>query len=199
MNPYAESTAPTWLPTTTGKRFEILAPTADMIDISDIATSLAKIPRWIGKTHLPYSVAQHSVWVSYRVTQLAAPFALLHDAHEAYVNDISSPLKAALRQVSRANGIERDLLDEIVEPIDAVIFRKFGLPWPVPPHIRIAVKYADMQALSTEKRDLCVPHPDWAQVPLPPEDAAPIKPLPWAKAHDQFMRRFAELFGHAFL
>jgi hypothetical protein len=70
--------------------------TPDDIDINDIATALAHTNRFLGHTVVPFSVASHSIDVSWRLRdhgpslQLAG---LLHDASEAYLGDVPSPLK----------------------------------------------------------------------------------------------------------
>lgn len=86
--------------TFSGAEFDPYEPTADVIDIRDIAAALSNINRFIGHTEYPYSVAQHSVLVARMVPApvLTPPTltlaALLHDAHEAYLGDMSAPLKA---------------------------------------------------------------------------------------------------------
>lgn len=70
----------------------------DDIRISDIAHHLSLICRYTGACPDHYSVAQHSVYVGERMwaryqTAEAALAGLLHDAAEAYFNDIASPVK----------------------------------------------------------------------------------------------------------
>lgn len=71
------------------------------IDVRDIAHALSLINRFTGATRRPYSVAEHSLLVAdfARRDGASAPVqlaALVHDAHEAYVGDVSSPLKQVL-------------------------------------------------------------------------------------------------------
>ena len=95
--------------TFSGKRINFAAPEESDFDISDIAHALSRIPRYGG--HLPcehYSVGQHSVLVAraaqllYRERHNEDPpkalllRALLHDAQEAYLGDVVSPLKGLL-------------------------------------------------------------------------------------------------------
>jgi 5'-nucleotidase len=195
---FSIDTAPTWIPTISGVKVDLLAPKVDMIRIGDIAAALAKVNRWTGHTALPYSVAQHSVFVSRQCERHFAQYALLNDARAAYLGDISSTVKAAIRAflppaVTDAIKVLENLLDQ-------AIFLRFGLAWPMPPHVAIAVKFADARALATEKRDVlgdsgAADNPAWAPVALPPPYADPIKPMKWDKAQDAFMARFTELFG----
>jgi hypothetical protein len=68
------------------------------IRIVDIAHHLSNICRYTGACPQFYSVAQHSVYVSSLMydmhgTAEAALAGLLHDAAEAYFNDLASPVK----------------------------------------------------------------------------------------------------------
>ena len=86
------------LETVSGKKINIADPDPSTIDISDIAWALSRMPRFSGHTipYIPYSVAQHCI----RVMKELAPhgpeiqmYGLLHDAAEAYINDLPSPVK----------------------------------------------------------------------------------------------------------
>lgn len=87
--------------TISGRIVDLVEPDCDQIDIHDIAWSLARIARWNGHTTgvIPYTVAQHSLWVAGAAQEFsdAEPsvvlHALLHDAHEAYLGDITTPVK----------------------------------------------------------------------------------------------------------
>lgn len=66
--------------------------------IDDIATHLSNICRFGGGVSKWYSVAEHSVRCSELLTNRGAHpeyvfGALMHDAHEAYVGDITTPVK----------------------------------------------------------------------------------------------------------
>lgn len=75
--------------------FDFRRPEAMRYDIVVIAHSLSKLCRFTGHVsgNAIYSVAQHSVLVSRMVPLEHALDGLLHDAHEAYVGDMSAPLK----------------------------------------------------------------------------------------------------------
>lgn len=81
-----------WIVTYTGKRFWPLDPRPQDIDIVDIAHALSNIVRFTGHVSSFYSVAQHSYLVS-KMCRDHALYGLLHDASEAYLCDISTPVK----------------------------------------------------------------------------------------------------------
>lgn len=126
-----------------GNYFRLDEPELSYISITQIAHSLSCIGRFTGHTKRFYSVAQHSVFVSYLVPQRFALHALLHDAGEAIYGDIGSPLKQVLRDAWPG-------LRDFLHRIDASIWAQFGLPEFEPAE----VKWADLVALATEKRDL---------------------------------------------
>lgn len=167
-----------WIQLHSGRKFVPAAPRAEDILIEDIAHSLSMQCRFSGHVKEFYSVAQHSVLVSYLCGEHAL-WGLMHDASEAYLVDLPRPIK-------RMAGFEeyRNVEAKVME----VICRKFNLD-PVEPAI---VKQADNIMLSTEARDLMSPlHPEWKQ---------PIEPLPlfiksWGpgEAKEIFLKRFYEL------
>lgn len=118
----------TFIYTHSGKRFSLIDPQPEDVDVSDIAYHLSMICRFNGACSTFYSVAQHCVLAK----KLAFDFqldALFHDAGEAYYGDISSPLKAVLQDVV---GVE---FTNIFERIDQVIFDAFNISWPIDPRV----------------------------------------------------------------
>lgn len=79
--------------TYTGRMIQLEDFKAEDIKIEDIAHSLSLQCRYCGHTSYHYSIAQHSVLVSYMVPEHIAKQALLHDTTEAYLVDIPSHLK----------------------------------------------------------------------------------------------------------
>ena len=101
------------------KMFDPLHPKEELIDIADIGHALAMLCRANGHFKSFYSVCQHSIncmreaaarGYSRRV-QLGC---LLHDASEAYLSDVTRPVKAELPQYKL-----------IEEPLQETIWNKW--------------------------------------------------------------------------
>ncbi len=129
----------TLMQTFSGRQLDLIDPQPDMIDLVDIAHGLAHECRFAGQCRRFYSVAQHSILVSQIVPAEHAFEALLHDATEAYIKDIPSPIKRLLPDYR-----------ELEARIDSVIRTRFGLPL----HKASDVAHADLILLATERRDL---------------------------------------------
>lgn len=86
------------------------------IDIFDIGWALSQNLRFNGHSRIPYSVASHSLALSYVVPEPLALVALLHDASEAYIGDIVAPVKQ-----------EFPALCALEDCVHDVIFEHFGL------------------------------------------------------------------------
>jgi hypothetical protein len=147
----------TWIQTHSGEPVDLIDPKPDQIHVADIVHALARISRFTGHTKgaTSYTVAQHSVLV-HRIVCQASPrdataqlWALLHDAHEAYVGDISTPMKWAL---GFAKG--RDPLRKLTAAFDWQIARHFGLTAGGLETVEPIVKRADLVALALERNAL---------------------------------------------
>lgn len=154
-----------WIQTFSGIAWNLEAPRADDVRLVDIAHALARICRFTGHTRGDriYSVAQHSVLVATYV-ELQHPelylAALLHDAHEAYLGDISRPLGTLLpgfAELKRAH-------DRVIAEWAGIAPTDFQHP---------AVREADAVMLATEANthlpDGC--KGDWGDLPPPWEGA----------------------------
>ena len=157
--------------------FDVLSPDSDDIHIETIAHALSNQCRFGGHCSEFYSVAQHSILVSYLCDRGEAMYGLLHDASEAYLVDIPSPLK-------HCGLFDGYLLVE--QKLQALIQKKFGLREELPK----SVKEADLVALSTERRDLMFPWVSeiWADLPVP--DQQRIVTLSPASAKRAFLNRY---------
>lgn len=168
-----------WITTFTGRQLDFAAPAVESICIEDIAQALSHECRFAG--HLPnfYSVAQHSVLCSQIVASEFAFEALMHDATEAYCKDIPAPLKRLLPDYQR-----------IEDQLDAVIRQRFGLPL----QMDIAVKYADLVMLATERRELDIDDgKEWPMLDgIEPAEML-ITPVMPVQARAMFIERYNEL------
>ena len=197
ISPRAANTGDTSIRTFTGRTFWPLDPKPEDLDIRDIAHALSLICRFTGHTQRFYSVADHSLRVSYLAENqvrdswrgiLSYPdfnghaffrevalWGLLHDASEAYLCDVPSPLKHASGMGQIYRQYEQRLMDVIVKRYDLL------------PYEPGFVKNADRFLLDTEMRDLMLgdksthPHPN-AMTPLTSEEA-----------EAEFLRRFYAL------
>jgi len=87
--------------THSGIEIDILDPKPEQITLTDIAEGLSREIRFSGNTRDDYTVAQHSVFVASILEMgYSSPGTvrrgLLHDASEAYLGDVISPLKRHL-------------------------------------------------------------------------------------------------------
>lgn len=171
------------LQTFTGRQFAPLAPKASDIEIEDIAHALSHLCRFGGHVREFYSVAQHAVLVSRAVPVEFALWGLLHDASEAYLVDIPTPVKRTALLVGY-RGIEAML--------QRTIYQRFGLVGDEPE----AVHAADQGVLLLEADALLQggPGPEFdklrGQVPVPELRVVPVA-APVAKR--AFLKRFSEL------
>ena len=87
--------------TFTGKHFDPVEPDDNLIDATDIAHALSMLTRANGHFPIFYSVAQHSIACAKEAIARNLPKeiilgCLLHDASEAYLADVTRPVKKDL-------------------------------------------------------------------------------------------------------
>ena len=163
---------------TGGEFFDILSPENSEYSIDVVATALSNLCRYTGHVVRFYSVAEHCVLVSRIVPPRFALEGLLHDASEAFVGDVSSPLKKLLPDYQK-----------IEDNIQADIARRFNLEYPFPE----CIHKADKQLYWSERK-----------VIAPAVDALwnkefraskKVEPQGWtpARAKREFLKRFEEL------
>jgi hypothetical protein len=176
-----------WIQTYTGRQFWPLAPRMGDVHIVDIAHHLAGIRRYTNATNRPYSVGEHCCHIARQLlldygSRELARAGLLHDASEAYTNDMARPLKIQ-DQMRPFREMERG--------IQECIYQRYGLPAVEDPRVRIA----DMRMYATEVRDLMQPqHHEWRITEQP--YGFEVK-SPWTEQHTRghFLRMFYDLGG----
>jgi hypothetical protein len=120
-----------WVLTHSGQRVDLYRPKPEQIRIEDIAHHLARTNRWCGAADMPINVAAHSASVALVLDSWGMPphmvlMGLLHDAHEAYMGDIPTPVKNLLRLAEKLDcGCSH--LDHLANGLDAAIFEATGL------------------------------------------------------------------------
>ena len=97
------------------KMFDPLHPDVDLIDIEDIAHALSMLCRANGHFRTFYSVGQHSINCAREAkargySQKVQLACLLHDASEAYLADVTRPVKAELPRYKEIEGPLQDLI-----------------------------------------------------------------------------------------
>ena len=170
-----------WISTASGGRFYF--DTEQVVKIEDIACALGNLCRFTGQVDEFYSIAEHSVHVSHLVPPEHQLCALLHDATEAFCNDLARPFKRTLPDYMAA---EDRIWRKAVAPT-------FGLPATLPQ----CVKDADMAMLKLEVELLYPPHVA-RDLNLPGEAASAHLHL-WTpkRARFFFMQRYKELTAAA--
>lgn len=104
---------------------------------------------------------------------------LLHDATEAYLNDISTPVKHSPDLAGYRAAEER---------VRLAVVERFGLPR----EESALVKWADKAVLVNEGRDLMPPSEGWEKRGKPIEGLT-VVPLPPVEARAEWISRFSLL------
>lgn len=125
--------------TYSGKKFNYFEPNVDQVETIDIAKGLAYKPYFGGQTPKFFSIAEHCLLVNDllppKVPREIRLAALLHDAAEAYIGDMLSPIKAHL-----------PLYCTVEDAILQAVFKKFNLEV----SLLRDIKYYDLKAQEIE-------------------------------------------------
>lgn len=175
------------LRTYTGRRFHHARPHTREICIEDVAHALSLICRYTGHVAVMYSVAEHCVRVSRLFDDpMLALWGLLHDASEAYFNDMHRYLKR-LPEMQQYRKLENRCM--------GVVAKRFRLQ-PCCAKEPVEVQIADRRLAITEMRDLKRRQKYKDQL----IDGVLITPLrgtikPWSskRAEREFLKRYATL------
>ena len=178
----------TFIATYTTRRVDATELYPSDISLDDIAHSLSLICRFAGHIRVPYSVAQHSLWVAGKVRELGGSIeeqraALMHDASEAYLGDLASPYKSILK----------DYL-ALEFTFQSACYTAFGIKQE---HESDLVTYADTLAGLVEARDL---HPfnfdnlewteDWKHAVAQEREIVPVQ---WEMCERYFLSHASHL------
>lgn len=167
--------------TYTGHLFNPWYPEWDLINIWDISHALAGVSRFGAHTPSTYSVAQHSVLVSRLCPPEHRLWGLLHDAAEAYIGDMISPVKRTLPEFIKLEKI-----------LQKAICEKFGLSWPEPPE----VKAADQRAYASESISMRNTNIGDADHPrIKGKGLVPVFPLTAPQAEEVFLKEYNMITG----
>lgn len=175
--------------TRTGAEFFPLEPRAEDVRIEDIAWATGMKCRYTGHTSTFYSVAEHSVLVAQYVEtrwpgcKELVQQALLHDAAETYLPDVTGPVKRDPRI--------KAWFDPIEEAVERAVAEAFSLSFPMYPEVKIA----DKELLKREVPQL-MPPVSWWTVEAPDEWAEKLTIDGWwpPVATMRFMQAFRRLF-----
>ena len=196
-----------WMITCTGRDHHFAGHNLFDVDpeanwlIREIAHSLAQINRFTGHASRPYSVAEHSLLVADLAlgeqasasVQLAA---LLHDAHEAYTGDVSSPVKWRIGEAWKSFEHAQEVPLQNALRVRAAAHSA-----------RAQITHWDLVALATERRDLLLYDPQhnqpWQVLDNPTQRVLPSnthklnsqerQAMAWHEWRDEFVRHFNEL------
>ena len=168
------ATSQTFITTIGGRSFDPLAPATEEIDIHDIAHSLSLICRANGHFSEFFSVARHCINCAREAEARGAGarmqlLCLLHDATEAYVGDMTRPLKRQLpyycecearlhRRILERFGIPSENPSEtgtVREIDDCMLYHEFLLfngdrLYDVPPEIHVDILHSEQEFRKTK-------------------------------------------------
>lgn len=129
-----------WLLTNSGRCFNLLDPKPEDINVQDIAKSLSKLCRYVGHPNHFYSVGDHILNGRVHVPPQYVKYWDLHDAEEAYLGDIPTPLKSLLGPK----------FDAIQQGVHKAVCERFDLD----PNFPSYVKRNDLRMLLAEREAL---------------------------------------------
>lgn len=185
--------------TFTGRKLNPLSVEPANVVIEDVAHALALCNRFAGHTREPISVAQHSVYAAelLRGTPDALP-ALLHDAAEAYLGDVTKWLKGTPEMAEYRAAEER---------VQAAVYRRFDLPlddaFAVYEADRFLVRYEGLKGFGPNWRVLGMnPAAGSLYADLTPAEVAEGDAMfggwafwDWREAEQRFLATFRHLTG----
>ena len=165
-----------------GAWFDFLDPESSEFKIEDIAAGLSNTCRYAGQCSAFFSVAEHSLLVS-EVANDHEYAALMHDAAEAFVGDITRPLKQLLPDFK-----------QIEARVEKAIFDRFGVERPIPKE----VKAADLRVLAAEQAQIMPRETSlWAFSDGVEPAPITVRCLTPTEANEAFLARYYSLASQA--
>lgn len=149
-----------------GNLFDLADPEGSDLSLYDIAYGLGRVCRFAGHTSRFYTVAEHCIHVARLVPVRQARAALLHDASEALIGDVTRPLKAMLPDYR--------VIEQRIERVIAERFLDDDHEGGLSAYDRLhtpEIKAADRAMCAVEAREL-MPHAPgyWDGIGADPED-----------------------------
>lgn len=139
-----------WILTASGRAVRLANPRPEDVHLPDILLALSRMYRFTG--HAEWTVLQHSLFCAAMCSPHLRLECLMHDFVEAYLGDVSSPLKSLLPEY-KALEVKHE----------RAIREAFCLPEPSPED-RARIKQMDWRAYEID-RELAMPNLDagsWA-------------------------------------
>lgn len=167
---------------------------SEQIDIQDIAHGLALCNRFAGQTSRPISVAQHSVYAARMIADALGPIqlirqALLHDAAEAFLGDVTKWLKETSAM---------EYFRHVENRLQRVIYQKFSVPDEMHPMVeevdRILVRFEGSHKYGFGP-EFIIRHPAYG--PLTKEEKERVgkwSPWSWRESERLFLDHFRMYF-----
>jgi hypothetical protein len=138
-----------------GRVIDLVCPRAADVDFKEIAHALSHINCYAGHAEKPASAALHALILFDAAEERDRAYALLRDAHRAYLGDGFEPAALALAEVAGGVGAKACVTKAIAAlkaRHHAAICEAAGVPLPSQ-EARERIERADLIALQTERRD----------------------------------------------
>lgn len=175
-----------WLQTLGGGALDLCDPKPEQICFRTIARVLSRVPRFGGHTESGVlSVGQHCLEGAAAMrrdghSEAAQVAFLLHDAHEAYIGDIATPVAQALAAVAAHEGFNKEQVASIQQRDadgnyaasvvkDAIATLKFRIDQAIHQAAGVTVDAASAVLVHEYDRRMCVTEREHRMAPPPRE------------------------------
>lgn len=189
-----------WMHTSLGGRFYPDDPIPAEVFISDVANGLALDCRYAGQGRVDryYSVAEHSALMAryardvFRWPSNAVFATLLHDAHEAYTNDLNVATKRAVNRKELAVRRGKGAYSLVADKVQLAILKKYDLV-DVAVEYEEAIKDLDIRMVQHEKARIMRHITSWCADKSPPLPGMIIRCLDPVQAKKFFITTYWEI------